>query len=54
MLSMRDVMKLMAVLSILSFLFVFGSGCSTSKEAVAAPMKVTPVPAACACPGGRL
>ncbi len=50
MISMKHVMKLMAVLSILSFLFVFGAGCSTSKEAVASPMKVTPVPAASPAP----
>ncbi len=50
MLSMRDVMKWMTVLSLLSLLFAFSSGCSASKEAVAAPMKVTPVPAAAPAP----
>jgi hypothetical protein len=38
-------MELMAVHLILSFLIVFGSGCTTYKEAVAAPVKTTPVPA---------
>ncbi|MBI5605234.1 MAG: hypothetical protein HY879_18005 [Deltaproteobacteria bacterium] len=38
--------KLAALLSALSFLFVFGMGCSNMKEATAAPVKVTPVPPA--------
>lgn len=38
--------KLAALLSALSFLFVFGMGCSSMKEATAAPVKVTPVPPA--------
>lgn len=37
-------MKLMAVLFIPSFLFVFGLGCTTYKEAVANPVKPRPVP----------
>ena len=38
--------KLVALLSSLCFLFVFGMGCSSMKEATAAPVKVTPVPPA--------
>ena len=45
MISFKHWMKLLAVLFILSFFFVFGSGCTTYKDAVAAPAKVTPVPA---------
>jgi hypothetical protein len=44
MISFKYWMKLLVVLFILSFLFVFGSGCTTYKEAVAAPVKVTPGP----------
>ena len=44
--SFKQLMKLMEVLFFLSFLFVFGSGCTTYKEGVAAPVKATPVPAA--------
>ena len=43
-------MKFLSVLSVLSFLFAFSSGCSTSKEAVAAPMKASPVPVASPAP----
>ena len=42
MISMSNVMKLMAVLSILSFLFAFGSGCSASKEAMASTPQSDP------------
>jgi peptidoglycan-associated lipoprotein len=44
MISFKRWMKLMVVLFILSFLFVFWLGCTTYKEAVADPVKVTPVP----------
>ncbi|MBI5604389.1 MAG: hypothetical protein HY879_13665 [Deltaproteobacteria bacterium] len=43
-------MKFMVALSVLSFLFAFSAGCSASKEAVASPMKVTPVPPAAPAP----
>ncbi len=43
--------KIVALLSALSFLFVFGMGCSSMKEATAAPIKVTPVPPV--APAGR-
>jgi hypothetical protein len=45
MISTRNVMKSIAVLSILSFSYVFGTGCSTSKEAMASTPQATPVPA---------
>jgi hypothetical protein len=44
MISFKCWMKLMVALFVLSFLFVFGPGCTTYKEAVAAPVKVSPVP----------
>jgi hypothetical protein len=39
-------MKFMMAIFLLSFLFALSTGCSASREAVASPVKVTPVPAA--------
>lgn len=38
--------KILTLLSAISFLFVSGMGCSAMKEATAAPAKATPVPPA--------
>ena len=43
MISVRCCMTMAVILLILSFLF-FGSGCTTYKDAVAAPVKGNPVP----------
>ncbi len=43
-------MKWMTVFLILGFLFFIGPGCTTYKDAVAAPVKTTPVPAATSPP----
>ncbi len=50
MISIKQLIKLMVALSVLSILCAFNSGCSTTKAAVAAPAKVTPVPAAAPAP----
>jgi hypothetical protein len=39
----KQLLKLVALFSVLSLLLAFGSGCSTSKEAMAAPAKTTAV-----------
>jgi TRAP-type C4-dicarboxylate transport system permease small subunit len=43
MISFRRWVQLITVLLILTLLFIFGSGCTTYKEAVAAPVKTAPV-----------
>jgi hypothetical protein len=48
--SFTQLRKFLVALSLLSFLLALSVGCSTSKEAVASPMKVTPVPAASPAP----
>jgi hypothetical protein len=50
MISFKQLRNFMVALSLLSFLLVMNAGCSASKEAVASPMKVTPVPAASQAP----